>query len=283
MIKKSKYEEYICKIDPELLEKWKHLQDSLKAQLIQEDKLDFTLESTSSSRLIRIGGMDISASVLNPDMACASLVVCDAESFEVLYEKHEFVTMTQPYVPGFLAFREVDHLLKLIDQLKSEYVELIPQVILVDGNGIFHSNRFGLACHLGVLADIPTIGCGKTVFSVDGIDKKGVRNASKGLSKAGDYINLKGNSGATWGAALKCTNNSSVPLIINIGHKISLNTAIEVVKSTTKFRVPEPVRLADLKSRVIIKEYERRNDTFDIDIWLQGNFKDNSQSNDWGD
>ncbi len=74
-----------------------------------------------------------------------------------------------PYIPGFLAFREVPHLLHLIDRLRNTKPEFLPQVILVDGNGIFHQNGFGLASHLGVLANIPTIGCGKTVFFVDGI------------------------------------------------------------------------------------------------------------------
>jgi len=68
-----------------------------------------------------------------------------------------------------LAFREVPHLLHLIDRLRNTKPEFLPQVILVDGNGIFHQNGFGLASHLGVLANIPTIGCGKTVFYVDGI------------------------------------------------------------------------------------------------------------------
>ena len=74
-----------------------------------------------------------------------------------------------PYVPGFLAFREVEPLVKLIKALENTNIDLMPQVILVDGNGILHAKQFGLACHLGVLVDIPTIGCSKSVYTIDGI------------------------------------------------------------------------------------------------------------------
>lgn len=265
--KTNKYDEYISKIDPELLNKWKEEQNSLKTKLVESDELGFTLND-GETKLKRIGGMDISASKTNPDVAVVALVVCDADSFEVLYEKYEFVTMTQPYVPGFLAFREVEHLLKLVKELKKTKPDFMPQIILTDGNGILHSNRFGLACHLGVLADIPTIGCGKTVFSVDGINKAGVKSASKTLKKAGDFLYLQGLSGAIWGAAFKSTDKSTNPIIVNVGHRIKLDTALKIVKSTTKFRVPEPVRIADKRSRVLISHFEKTKEIFDIDEYL---------------
>jgi deoxyinosine 3'endonuclease (endonuclease V) len=68
------------------------------------------------------------------------------------------------YVPGFLAFREAGHLIKLFERLLNTRPDLAPQVILVDGNGILHQNACGLASHLGVLINTPTIGVGKTVF-----------------------------------------------------------------------------------------------------------------------
>lgn len=68
------------------------------------------------------------------------------------------VQLTQPYIPGFLAFREVDHLLALLERLRASRPELVPDVIFVDGNGVLHPRGFGLASHLGVLARIPTVG-----------------------------------------------------------------------------------------------------------------------------
>jgi deoxyinosine 3'endonuclease (endonuclease V) len=282
--KKSKYDEYISKIDPDLLNKWKEEQNLLKSKLIEVDDIDFFIHLSKENNdietnLSRIGGMDISASKNNPDVAVVALVVCDAENFDVLYEKYEFVTMTQPYVPGFLAFREVEHLIKLINDLKGSQNALLPQVILTDGNGILHSNRFGLACHLGVLSEIPTIGCSKTVFSVDGITKHKVKYLRKELKKAGDYVYLKGDSGAIWGAALKSTKQSIDPMLVNIGHKISLDTSLNIVKKTTMYRVPEPIRIADKRSRAIIREYEKRKQTFDIEEYLKSinqNLKDDN-------
>ena len=114
--------------------------------------------------------MDISASKHIPDIAVSALVICDKD-LKIVYEDYKLVKMTEPYVPGFLAFREVNHLVDLINDLKKNAPEYLPQVILVDGNGILHVKGFGLACHLGVLVDIPCIGCSKTVFNVDGIHK----------------------------------------------------------------------------------------------------------------
>jgi deoxyinosine 3'endonuclease (endonuclease V) len=82
--------------------------------------------------------------------------------------------MTQPYVPGFLAFREVEHLKILVEEMKLKNPGLFPDVFIVDGNGILHNNSFGLACHLGVLCDVPTIGCSKTFFYIDGITAQSV-------------------------------------------------------------------------------------------------------------
>lgn len=156
----------------------------------------------------------------------------------------EEVTLDYPYVPGFLAFREVPHLKRLIDKSPIK-----PQVVLVDGNGIFHNRGFGLASHLGVITGIPTIGCGKTVFAVDGITVNSVKGLSSMLHQAGDKILLTGNSGKVWGCALRATDDSINPIIISIGHKISLESAVKIVSESCIYRVPEPIRQADKLSR----------------------------------
>jgi deoxyinosine 3'endonuclease (endonuclease V) len=259
---KQKYDEYISQVDPKLLEQWKEEQNKLKTKLIETDQIDF-------DNITRIGGMDISASKTQPDVAVVALVVCDAGTLEVLYEKYEFVTLTQPYVPGFLAFREVEHLVKLVNDVKSLDKSLLPDIILIDGNGIFHSNRFGLACHLGVLVDIPTIASAKTVFAVDGITKNKVKDIADTLKTAGEFKYLKGNSGAIWGAALRSTDDSTDPIIVSVGHKVSLDTGIDFVKSCIQYRVPEPIRIADLRSRAIVKQYDKLGKTFNIEIYIK--------------
>ena len=114
--------------------------------------------------------MDISASKHIENIAVSALVVCD-RNLKIVYEDYKLVEMKEPYIPGFLAFKEVNHLVNLINDLKKNAPEYMPKVILVDGNGILHVKGFGLACHLGVLVVIPTIGCSKNVFNINGINK----------------------------------------------------------------------------------------------------------------
>ena len=167
--------------------------------------------------------------------------------FDVLYTDTEEVHLDFPYVPGFLAFREVPHLERLIQRSPIK-----PQVILVDGNGIFHNRGFGLASHLGVKTGIPTIGCGKTVFAVDGITVNSVKQISKTLHQGGDQALLVGKSGKVWGCALRATDDSVNPIIISVGHMISLDSAIKFVKESCFYRVPEPIRQADKLSRRLV-------------------------------
>ena len=129
---------------------WWLCQRWLRTRLV--DSLDLVpLES-----LHRIGGVDISFVKGSESIACACLVVVDAASLAVVHCVCRRVELTAPYVPGFLAFREVGFLIELLDELRSTTPALMPDAILVDGNGILHPNRFGLACHLGVLCNIPT-------------------------------------------------------------------------------------------------------------------------------
>ena len=272
--KPSKYEELVSQVDPNILKNWKSIQNELKTKLIETDDHTWTVNKDPSTDLKIIAGMDISASVKDPNYAVSALVVCDKD-LKILYEQYQFAQITEPYVPGFLAFREVNHLLSLLSDLKITNPEFYPEVILMDGNGILHSNRFGIASHLGVLLDVPTIGCGKTVFAVDGITKKSVRAITDKFTHGGQFEKLIGTSGAIWGAALRSTDDSKIPMIISQGNKVTLDTAIEVVKMTTKHRVPEPIRLADKISRRIVAEYEKRNFMpFFIEDWLEEHHDD---------
>ena len=258
--KKSKFDELIGLKDPEIIEKWRKEQDELKLKLINKDFYKFNLNNDPNDKdsieLKYIAGVDISASKNMPDIAVSALVICDKD-LKIVYEDYKLVKMTEPYVPGFLAFREVNHLVNLINDLKKNSPEFLPQIILVDGNGILHVKGFGLACHLGVLVDIPSIGCSKTVFSVDGITKKKVKELSKQyLIKGGDSYPLIGDSGTEWGYAFKSNDDVTNPMIISCGHKISNETALKIVKKTIVHRVPQPIRFSDKISRRLISEYE---------------------------
>lgn len=175
--------------------------------------------------------------------------------FNLLYSDFEQDTTEYPYIPGFLAFKEIPVYTKLFQRLKDNQPNLWPELLLVDGNGVLHTRNFGCASHIGVLQNIPTIGVGKTVFYIDGITKSAVKALSSSLNKGGEFMYLTGDSGKQWGAALKATDDSTNPLIVSIGHRVSLDTAIECTKACiVQFRVPEPIRQADLRSREKVKE-----------------------------
>ena len=257
---KGKYNNLMNLKEPEILEEWRKEQDSLKQKLIKTDFYNFNLDNNNNNNntteLKYIAGMDISAIKHNQNIAVSALVICD-RNLKIVYEDYKLVNMDEPYIPGFLAFREVKHLVNLINDLKNNHPEYIPQVILVDGNGILHTKGFGLASHLGVLVDIPTIGCSKNVFNVDGINKIKVKEiANKYLNKGGDYYPLIGDSGEQWGWAYRSNNESKNPMIISIGHKISNETALKIVKLSTIHRIPQPIRYSDKISRRLISEYE---------------------------
>jgi len=182
--------------------------------------------------------------------ACASLVVLSYPELKVVWETERMVQLTLPYIPGFLAFREMPHVLPLFEQLRSEQPDLWPQVVFVDGNGVLHTRGFGVACHLGVLLDLPTIGAAKTLFVVDGLDMKKVKEQAQATcKKGGDWIPLVGRSGTEWGAAFRSTDGSSNPIFVSLGHKVSLSSALALTQACCLHRVPEPIRQADLRSR----------------------------------
>ncbi|CAI9605332.1 unnamed protein product [Staurois parvus] len=109
---------------------------------------------------------------------------------------------------------------------------------------------FGVACHLGILTDLPTIGVAKNLLQVDGLENNEAhKEQAKQLDDGGEYFHLKGSSGQILGAALKSCKKSSKPIYVSVGHKIGLDTAMNVVRSCCKYRVPEPIRQADIRSR----------------------------------
>ncbi|XP_023555065.1 endonuclease V isoform X4 [Octodon degus] len=133
------------------------------------------------------------------------------------------------------------------------YPEL--EVLLVDGNGVLHHQGFGIACHLGVLTGLPCIGVAKKLLQVEGLENNAAHKEKIQLLHAGgDTFPLMGGSGTVLGMALKSHDHSTKPLYISVGHKISLEAAVRLTHCCCRFRIPEPVRQADIRSR----EYIRR-------------------------
>ncbi len=137
---------------------------------------------------------------------------------------------TFPYIPGFLSFREVPVILEALEKLT-----IIPDIIICDGQGIAHPQRFGLACHLGVLIDLPTIGAAKSRFIGTHQELAAEKGSWKPLIDGGEVI----------GAVVRSRTHVK-PLYVSPGHRISLETAINLVlQCTSKYRLPETTRWAD--------------------------------------
>ncbi|EEY64366.1 uncharacterized protein PITG_02949 [Phytophthora infestans T30-4] len=195
-----------------------------------------------------IAGVDISFLKGSDEHACASVVVLDFPALTVLYEAFTYVSLPAPYIAGFLAFREVPALTKLYDDLRRRRPELLPDVTLVDGNGVLHPQGFGLASHFGVLENISTIGVGKTFLHVDGLTKPDVKAL---MAKA-----REDGSDLVWGAALCGTTGVKNPVYVSVGHMLSLDASVAIAQACSQYRVPEPIRQADLRSREVIRKWE---------------------------
>ena len=146
-------------------------------------------------------------------------------------ERHVAVRrLAFPYVPGLLSFRETPAVLAALRKLSRE-----PDAILCDAHGLAHPRRFGLACHVGVLCGVPTIGCAKSRLVGTHRDPGPKRGARAAIVDRGERI----------GVALR-TQDGVSPVYVSVGHRIDLATAARVVLACApRYRIPEPTRLAD--------------------------------------
>lgn len=139
-----------------------------------------------------------------------------------------------PYVPGFLGFREVPVLLDALRRLPSP-----PDLVLLDGHGLAHPRGFGIACHLGVLVDIPAIGVAKSIL---------VGSVESPLGPEPGSTSPLVWRGKTIGMALR-TRARANPVFVSVGHRVSLHGAVQTVMALVRgYRLPEPTRLAHEES-----------------------------------
>lgn len=202
-------------------------------QVQQEMAREVIFEDQFSHPPALIGGMDVSNNLFDPtQMIYASAVLLSYPSLEIqetasVTEKQEF-----PYIPGLLGFREAPALTRAFQCLSKR-----PDLIFVDGHGISHPRSLGIASHLGVLLDIPTIGVAKSILI-------GQTSGSLG-EEVGSQVPLMWKNREI--ARLLRTKKRSNPLIISTGHKISLDSAVSLVQKCLRgYRLPEPTRQAHL-------------------------------------
>ncbi|XP_066560404.1 endonuclease V [Amia ocellicauda] len=239
----------------ELLQRWESEQALLRPRLVEEDT-EAWQRAEGFAGLRRVGGVDLSFIKGDDVNACAQLVVLSYPELEVLYEDNEMVQLTAPYVAGFLAFRETPFLVEAIRRLESRDPSLLPQVIFVDGNGLLHYREFGLACHLGVLTGLPCIGVAKNLLQVEGVENSPEHKVQiRELQAGGDSLPLETRAGRVLGRALRSSDKSTKPVYVSVGHRISLDTAVRLTHACCRYRVPEPIRQADVRSREYLRKH----------------------------
>ncbi|KAI9366775.1 endonuclease V-domain-containing protein, partial [Zopfochytrium polystomum] len=231
--------------------RWKSVQNELSRSRIAADDLQ-TFSPIDWSGLQLVAGVDVSFFEGTME-AIGCVAVLSFPELTVVHECIQRVTLTEPYIPGFLAFREYPVIMQMLDRIKRERPEVYPQVLFVDGNGTLHPEFFGLACHVGVLANLPSIGIGKNFLEIrdEALLMDDVkRRAKTDLPHAGAWFPLVGSAtGRVFGAAVRATKDSVNPVFVSPGHRVSVDTAVRLTLAVSKFRVPEPIRMADGASR----------------------------------
>lgn len=195
------------------------LQRELRGRVEARDRLD---------PVERVAGVDVGFEDGGGTVR-AAVAVLAFPSLQLVETAVARVPTTFPYVPGLLSFRELPGVLAALGQLAR-----LPDLILYDGQGLAHPRRFGIACHLGVMTDIPTIGVAKTRLTGEHRVLRPERGAWVPLTDGGEAI----------GAVLR-TRGAVAPVYVSVGHRIGLETAIRwVLDCSPRYRLPETTRRA---------------------------------------
>lgn len=168
------------------LKAWKTEQHRVASQVVVKDDFYDFIETSKGVRFkvlpevvesgFLYGGVDVSFPENESDQSVATYVILEGTTQKVVYQDYLYFHLTVPYVSSFLSFREIGPLESLVKKQLKDKPHFTPCVILVDGNGVLHARRAGIACFLGVRTGIPTIGVAKTLYCEDGLLKELVRS-----------------------------------------------------------------------------------------------------------
>ena len=176
-----------------------------------------------------VAGADVAFSA-DGSKCIAGIVVWDVQRRKVVEQRVARRLVSFPYVPGLLTFREAPALLAALKQLRCE-----PDVFMFDGQGYAHPRTCGLACHMGLLLDRPSLGCAKTILLGECEPPSRTRGSTSPLMHDSECI----------GMAVR-TRDDVKPVYVSIGHRLSLDAAVAITLACGDgFRLPEPTRLAD--------------------------------------
>jgi deoxyribonuclease V len=198
----------------------RRIQLSLRDQVERRDRL---------GGLRRVAGADVALDLAR-GKAIAGVVIYRFPELEEIERVWAEETLRFPYIPGLLSFREMPAILAAFERVRNE-----PDLIFYDGQGYAHPRRFGIACHLGVALDCPAIGCAKSRLIGTHEEPPAGRGGWAPLEDKGERI----------GAVLR-TRTGVKPIYVSVGHRVSLEKAIELVLAVSDgYRIPRPTRDAD--------------------------------------
>lgn len=207
------------------------LQRELALKVIRKDRV---------SDIKLVAGVDV-AYQKNSNRLIAAVVVLNADNLGVVETAIAEDVERFPYIPGLFSFRELPPLIKAFAKL-----QYTPDIVVCDGQGLAHPRRFGLACHLGVIFDVPTIGCGKTRLLGEHQELDTTRGA---IAPLVDHDEVIGN--------VLRTQTAINPVYVSIGHRITLSTACDcVLKLAPNYRLPETTRQADHLVKMELKNHQ---------------------------
>lgn len=196
----------------------RRLQEQIPSRVIRRDRL---------GRVRTVAGADIA---LEGDAGYAAVILYSFPELQEIERVWSSGELRFPYVPGLLAFREMPLLLQSFKKLQQH-----PDLILADAHGWAHPRRAGMACHLGLVLDIPTIGCAKSVLIGEYKMPATARGSASPLSDRDEEI----------GRAVR-TRTGVRPVFVSCGHRVSLPTAVQLVLDCCDgYRIPKPLREAD--------------------------------------
>ncbi len=213
-------------------------EDAIAIQAKLKDKV---VDKSTFGDLKTLAGADI-AILKDENKLIAGIVVFSYPALEVIEKSSAVAEESFPYIPGLLAFREAPAIIEAYRKL-----DVKPDLLVLDGQGIAHPRGFGIACHVGVILDVPSIGVAK---------KRLYGRYEDPEQNAGDWSYLLSNDGGRIGAVLR-TKRGTKPVFISVGHKVDIITSLEIiVRCARGYRIPEPTRLAD---RYVAELKKKRN------------------------
>ncbi|MCJ7604957.1 MAG: deoxyribonuclease V [Dehalococcoidales bacterium] len=199
-----------------------------RAREIQEALAKEVSRSGDVPEMRMVAGIDVSVNRWNKT-GTAAVVVLDYPALTIVETSVVSGDITFPYVPGLLSFREAPLVLEACERLKA-----IPDVIMVDGQGVAHPRRIGLASHLGLCLEVPVIGCAKSRLCGTHEEPGPEAGSTAELVESGEII----------GSVLR-TRRGVKPVYVSVGHMVDLPAAVRLVLGCCRgYRLPEPTRLA---------------------------------------